>query len=80
MSGASTLKQAEAARAQHADALAKLGAHAIGVEPVDDGWAVIAQIEPGQPFDGPRVLSTRVAGKLIDVSLRIERADMAKPE
>lgn len=75
-----TLKQAEAARSQHSAELAKLGAHAIGVEELGSGWAVVAHVEPGQAFDGPQTLKTQIGGRMVDVPLKVLRADIAEPE
>lgn len=70
-----TLKQAEAARAKFADELAKLGAHAIGVEESDSalGWVVIAYVAPRRRIAAPEKLVTTVGGKTVDVPLRIRR-------
>jgi hypothetical protein len=77
-----TLKQAEAARTQFADDLAKLGAHAIGVEESEpgDGWAVIAYVAPEQQIAAPATLVTTVGGKVIKVPLRIRREEAFKLE
>lgn len=77
-----TLKQAEAARAQFSDALAKLGAHAIGVEDSgsERGWEVIAYVAPLQHIAAPPTLATVVGRKTVEVPLRIQREAAFKPE
>jgi hypothetical protein len=76
------LRQAEAARAQFADWLGELGAHAVGVNEASsrDGWEVIAYVEPTRAFKGPDKLTATVGGKKVEVPLRVERAETFKPE
>ncbi|MGZ8400085.1 MAG: hypothetical protein ACXWVI_02120 [Methyloceanibacter sp.] len=70
-----TLKQAEAARDQFADELAKRGAHAVGVEQDRDseGWVVVAYVEPAATFSAPKMLSARQAGRVVSVPLLVQR-------
>jgi hypothetical protein len=72
-----TLKQAETARTKFADQLAKLGAHAIGVEESDsgEGWEVIAYVAPKQPINAPTKLVMTAGDKTVEVPLRIRRED-----
>jgi hypothetical protein len=77
---ASTLKQAEAAREQFSDELAKLGAHAIGVEKADAGWAVVAYVEPAKAFDAPVMLAAKHGGREVKVPLVVQREGMFKAE
>jgi hypothetical protein len=77
---APTLKQAEAAREQHSDELARLGAHAVGVEKAGTGWVVVAYVEPATTFSAPETISAKLAGREVDVPLMVQREDMFKAE
>jgi hypothetical protein len=74
---AATLEQAEAARAEFADQLARLGAHAIGVEPhpTGPGWAIVAYVDADATPSLPRSLKTDSAGKAVAVPLLVERRE-----
>lgn len=76
-----TLKEAEFARSQFADELAKRGAHAVGVEQLaDKGWAVVAYVEKASVFEAPETLNTTRRGSELSVPLLVRRENMAKPE
>jgi hypothetical protein len=79
-----TLNQANTARAEHADDLAKQGAHAIGVEKRDgfgkSGWVVVAYVDPVKAPVLPANLSTMLRGKAVDVPLVIEKAEPFAPQ
>ena len=75
-----TLKDAERARKQFSEELAKLGAHAIGVEKGNDGWSVVAHVEPSTAFQAPETLAVKHAGRVVAVPLVVQREDIAKPE
>jgi hypothetical protein len=76
-----TLKQAEAARAQFADELARRGAHGVGVEETkNDGWRVVALVEPGKKFGGPTTLDVVLRGSTIPVKLKVAREALFKAE
>lgn len=76
-----TLKQAEAARTRHADALASDGAHAVGVEPSGAGWCVVAyhapQAEPGPALKTSLRIDTD-RGRL-EVPLKVVRQEPCGP-
>ena len=79
-----TLKQAGCARDAHADALARCGAHAVGVEqhgaPGSDGWVVVAYVDPAGPADLPAQLATTSDGVAVDVPLVARAAAPFQPE
>ena len=72
-----TLEQANEARREHADALANLGAHAVGVEPGKayghKGHVVIAYVEPGKAASMPKSLAVGATGA--EVPLVVEKAE-----
>jgi hypothetical protein len=75
-----TLKDAETARALHSKRLARAGAHAIGIERLDDtgsrdSWAVVAHIDPGASVRIPdTVVVGRGAGR-IRVPVRLAESE-----
>lgn len=79
-----TLDQANDARAQHADDLAKQGAHAIGVEKGEtfgkEGWVVVAYVDPAKLLKLPANLTTTLKGKAVDVPLVVEKAEPFEPQ
>jgi len=79
-----TLTQASSARAQHADDLARQGAHAIGVEKGDSygkkGWVVVAYVDPAKQLKLPATLAMTLKGKAVDVPLVIEKAAPFEPQ
>jgi len=79
-----TLSQANAARAQHADDLAKVGVHAVGVEKRDgfgqEEWVVVAYLDPAATPKLPAALRTTHGGETVDVPLVIERAEPFEPQ
>ncbi|MER9656617.1 hypothetical protein NKJ26_24500 [Mesorhizobium sp. M0152] len=74
-----TLSQANSARTEHADDLAKVGVHAIGVEKGEnfgrEGWVVVVYVEPGKSHDLPTTLTTNHEGKPVDVPVVIENSE-----
>ncbi|MGX9146461.1 hypothetical protein [Mesorhizobium sp. 128a] len=74
-----TLSQANSARAQHADDLAKVGAHAIGVAKGEsfgrEGWVVVVYVQPGTARDLPTALTTEHEGKPVDVPVVVEDSE-----
>lgn len=76
-----TQKQAEAARDQFSEDLAKRGAHAIGIEHRgSEGWAVVAHVEPSKAFDAPATLTAKQGSREVAVPLIIQRGESFKPE
>lgn len=79
-----TLTQANDARAQHADALAKLGAHAVGVRQQpgagNNDWAVVAYMLPDARAELPSAITAQNGGANIPVPLIVERAEPFSPE
>lgn len=77
-----TRAQANRARTAHADALAKKGAHAVGVEDGKSfgkpGFVVVAYVEPGKEVDLPATIGSEA--KDVEVPLVVERAEMFKAE
>ncbi|QPC91715.1 hypothetical protein [Mesorhizobium sp. INR15] len=74
-----TLSQANSARAEHADDLGKIGAHAIGVEKGESfgrqGWVVVVYVEPGTVHDLPAALTTEHEGKAVDVPVVVKDSE-----
>jgi hypothetical protein len=77
-----TRAQANRARAAHAEALARKGAHAVGVEDGKSfgkqGFVVVAYVEPGKKVDMPATINPEATE--IEVPLVVERAEMFKAE
>jgi hypothetical protein len=77
-----TRAQADKARAAHADALARKGAHAVGVEDGaafgKDGFVVVAYVAPGKRVALPATIAASATAA--EVPLVVERAEMFKPE
>jgi hypothetical protein len=74
-----TLKDANQARSQNADDLARIGAHAIGVEKGATfgrkGWVVVAYVDPAESVELPAKLTARLKGAAVDVPLVVEKAE-----
>jgi hypothetical protein len=75
------LKQAELAREQFSDELARCGAHAVGVERQSDrgGWAVIAFVAPSAKFNGPANLMARHDSRTVPVPVIVRREETFSP-
>ncbi|MBY5827117.1 hypothetical protein [Rhizobium leguminosarum] len=76
-----TLDEANLARAQHADELAKVGVHAVGVEKGEafgrTGWVVVAYTQsPAEELPQlPDFLTTKEEGNAVEVPLLVQRAE-----
>jgi hypothetical protein len=79
-----TLEEANSARQQHADDLAKSGAHAVGVEKGDvfgqSGWVVVAYTQADAPVKLPAILPIERAGNSVEVPLVVQRAEPFEPQ
>ena len=79
-----TQDQANSARTQHADDLAKLGVHAIGVENGEafgrKGWVVVVYVAPDAAVDLPDALKTGREGNAVNVPLVVEKAEPFEPQ
>ena len=77
-------KQADQARRRHADALTKLGAHAVGVAKGDSygqkGFVIVAHIEPRKKAAIPNSLTLSTADGEVEVPVVLERSEQFKPE
>lgn len=78
-----TLDEANQACREHADALANLGAYAVGVEPGKAygrrGHVVIAYIEPGRAVSMPESLAVGATGAavplVVEKSVKLHQED-----
>ena len=74
-----TLDEANNARQKHADDLAKVGAHAVGVEKGEaysqPGWVVVAYTQPGAAVALPDTLTINHQGHDVEVPLVVQTAE-----
>ncbi|MCV3243602.1 hypothetical protein ABID19_006629 [Mesorhizobium robiniae] len=79
-----TLDEANSARQRHADGLAKIGAHAVGVEKGEpygrSGWVVVAYTQPGAAVKLPESLTINHQGNDVDVPLVVQKAEPFEPQ
>ena len=79
-----TLDEANCARQQHADSLAKAGVHALGVEEGAAfgcaGWVVVAWVAPDAAPTLPDSLAASMHGKTVDVRLCIRKSEPFEPQ
>lgn len=79
-----TLDEANRARQQHADELAKVGAHAIGVEKGDAfgqvGWVVVVYAQGEAEVKLPGALTVQHHGNDVEVPVVIQKAEPFEPQ
>ncbi|WP_085026190.1 hypothetical protein [Ensifer aridi] len=79
-----TLEEANHARQQHADQLAKVGAHAIGVEKGEAfgqaGWVVVVYARGEAEAKMPGALSIQHHGNDIEVPVVVQKAEPFEPQ